>query len=97
VSELSVNPGSEFIVPPIKASLDEAPSADADFFVSSPEGLSYDRITRSSVAHLATSISGIAYYPRLKGHCLQDPSSLVSIDNHNVSKSSQQLPVRFDT
>jgi hypothetical protein len=37
------------------------------FFVSWPEGLSYDRRIRSSVEHLATSISGIAYYPRLKG------------------------------
>jgi hypothetical protein len=67
VSGLSVNPGSEFIVPPIKASLDEASSADADFFLSWPEGLSYDRITRSFVAHLAINTSGIAYYPRLKG------------------------------
>jgi hypothetical protein len=37
------------------------------FFVSWPEGLSYDRRIRSSVKHLATSISGITYYPRLKG------------------------------
>ena len=80
MSGLSVNPGSEFRVPPIKASLDEAPSADADFFISWPEGLSYDRITRSSVEHLATNISGIAYYPRLKGNYLRNPLYLVSID-----------------
>jgi len=60
VSGLSVNPGSEFIVPPIKVSLDEASSAGADFFLSWPEGLSYTTgITRSPVEHLTINISGI--------------------------------------